>query len=329
MLETPTMLRPTILAISLLVATVGNAQRAFAQSYPDHSIQAVISFTAGSSTDIVGRIILQKLSELWGVPVVPENRAGAGGLVGMSYVARANPDGYTLLIDSTGHVVAPFMYPKASVDVLHDFVDVAGFAIAPNVLVVRPDSPYKSLMDLVNAAKAAPGKINFGSAGVGSGTHLNLERLLAASGIQVTHIPYKGTPEVVAGILNGSVDCYWAPISAAIANIKAGKLRPLAVSTPQRSGQLPEVPTTAQAGVANADAPLWFGMWAPAGTPKPIVDKLSADVRRVLSMPDLQQKLAGLGTDTMVMNPDEFAKFVRDELEVYSKLVAAAGIKAQ
>jgi tripartite-type tricarboxylate transporter receptor subunit TctC len=317
------------LAAASLALGLFTSQQAGAQTWPDRQVQAVISFTAGSSTDIVGRIILQKLAELWGVPVVPENRAGAGGSIGMSYVARANPDGYTLLIDSTGHVVVPFMYANMPVDVLRDFVDVAGLAIAPNVLVVPARSPWKTLGELVAAAKAAPNTINFASAGVGSATHLALERFIAATGIQVTHIPYKGTPEVISGLLNNSVDCYWSPISPGLSNIKAGNLRALAVSTARRSSLLPTVPTSAEAGVANAESPIWFGMWAPAATPKPIVSKLAADVRKVLTMPDTREKLAALGNDPLMMGPDEFARFVRDEYQVYRKLVADAGIKPQ
>jgi tripartite-type tricarboxylate transporter receptor subunit TctC len=305
------------------------AQPARAQAWPTHSVQAVISYTPGSSTDIVGRIVAQKLAELWAVPVVVENRAGAGGSIAMTSVARANADGYTLLFDSTGHVVTPSLYPKMPIDVLRDLVEVATFAIQPNVLVVPARSPYRTLTELVSAARTNPGSINFASAGVGSATHLNLERFVAAAGIKVTHVPYKGTPEVISGLLNNSVDCYWAPISAAISNIKGGNLRALAVSTPQRSNQLPEVPTTGEAGVVNADSPIWFGMWAPSATPKPVIAKISADVRKVLGMADVREKLAALGSDTLVMTPEEFARFVREELQVYTKVVANAGIQAQ
>ncbi len=319
-------------AALLLVGTVSLAQaqaQAQPQAWPNRSVQAVISYTPGSSTDIVGRIVLQKLAELWNVPVIPENRAGAGGSIAMTWVARANPDGYTLLLDSTGHVVTPALYPKMPVDVLRDLVEVASFAIQPNVLVVQARSPWRNVMDLVNAARANPGSVNFASAGIGSATHLNLERFIAAAGIKVTHVPYKGTPEVISGLLNNSVDCYWAPISATLSNIKGGNLRALAVSTPQRSSQLPDVPTTGEAGVPNADSPIWFGLWAPSATPRPVITRISTDVRKVLAMPDVREKLAALGSDTLVMTPEEFARFVRDEYQVYSKIVANAGIQAQ
>jgi len=317
------------IAAALLAVSAVAGRAALAQSYPDHPVQVIISFTPGSSTDIVGRIVLQKLSEMWHQPVVAENRAGAGGTIGAAAVARAAPDGYTLLVDSTGHAVAPAIYAKLPYDTNRDFIDVAGLAVQPNVLVVPANSPYKSVMDVVNAAKAKPGALNFASAGVGSGTHLNLERFIQAAGIQVTHIPYKGTPEVISALLNNSVDCYWAPISAAMSNIRSGNLRPLAVSTARRNSQLPEVPTTGEAGVAGADSPLWFGIWAPAGTPARVVAKISADVHTALGNPDVKEKLANLGNDTMDMSQQDFARFVREETETYARLVARAGVKPQ
>jgi tripartite-type tricarboxylate transporter receptor subunit TctC len=303
--------------------------QAHAQGYPNKPVVAIISFSAGSSTDIVGRLVMQKVSEIWGQPVIAENRAGAGGSIGTGAVARAAPDGYTLLIDSVAHAVTPAIYANLPYDTLKDFVDVVPFAVQPNVLVVPVNSPYKTLRDIVNAARAKPDTINFASAGVGSGTHLNLEKFIAATGIKVTHIPYKGTPEVLTGLLNGSVDCYWAPISAVLSNIRGGRVRALAVSTAKRNPQLPDIPTTGEAGVAGADSPLWFGLWAPAGTPPEVVAKISADVKKVLATADMREKLANLGNDTLDMSPAEFAKFVRQEVEAYDKVIKRAGIKPQ
>ena len=313
--------------LTLLVAAC--ALQAHAQGYPNRPVHVVISFTPGSSTDIVGRIVMQKVSEYWGQPVVPENRPGAGGSIGSAVVARAAPDGYTLLINSSAHSVNPAIYAKLPYDTLKDFIDVVPLAVQPNVLVVAGNSPHATLMDLVNAARAKPGAINFGHAGIGSGTHLNTERFIAASGISVTQIPFKGTPEVVTSLLSGSVDCYWAPISAAMSNIRSGRLRPLAVSTPKRNSQLPEVPTTGEAGVSGADAPLWFGVWAPAGTPAGIVAKISVDVRKALADPGVREKLANLGNDPMDMPPEDFARFVRSEMDAYARIITAAGIKPQ
>ena len=313
-------------AAALLAAS---ALQAFAQSYPTKPVHVIISFTPGSSTDIVGRIVMQKLSEIWGQPVIPENRSGAGGSIGTAVVAKAPADGYTLLVDSNAHTVTPSIYAKLPYDVEKDFVDIAPLASQPNVLIVNSESRIRTLMDLVNAAKAKPGAINWGHAGVGSGTHLNTEKFVAAAKISVTQIPFKGTPEVIQAMLSGSVDCYWAPISAAIPHIKGGRVRPLAVSSPKRNSLLPEVPTTGEAGVQGADAPLWFGLWAPAGTPANIVAKISADTRKALADPGVRERLSNLGNDTMDMSPQDFARFVRSEVDEYARVIKAAGIKPQ
>lgn len=313
--------------VAAALAAFGTA--GFAQGYPAKPVRLIISFTPGSSTDIVARIVMQKVSEYWGQPAVIENRAGAGGSIGSNVVAKAAPDGYTLLVNSSAHAVNPAIYAQLPYDTKKDFVDIVPLTMQPNVFVVRADSPYKTLMDVVNAAKANPGKLNIGHAGIGSGTHLNTERWIAASGIKVVQIPYKGTPEVVTNVLNGTVEGYWAPISAAIANVKGGKLRPLAVSTAKRSPQLPDVPTTGEAGVNGADSPLWFGLWAPAGTPPAIVQKISTDVRKALADPEVKEKLRNLGNDTLDMSPEQFSKFVDDEIAVYSQVIKAAGVKPQ
>ena len=314
---------------SILAAFLLHTSGALAQAYPTKPVHAIISFTPGSSTDIVGRIVMQKVSEYWGQTVVAENRAGAGGSIGSAAVARAAPDGYTLLINSSAHAVNPAIFTKLPYDTTKDFVDISPLSVQPNVLVVAAPSAIKTLGDFVASAKAKPGAINFGHAGIGSGTHLSTEKLISAAGINVTQVPFKGTPEVIAAVLGGSVDCYWAPISAAMANIRSGKLRALAVSTSKRNPQLPDVPTTREAGVENADSPLWFGLWAPAGTPAAIVNKISVDVRRALADPGVREKLANLGNDTMDMSPEDFARFVRSEIEGYARVVKAAGIKPQ
>jgi tripartite-type tricarboxylate transporter receptor subunit TctC len=313
--------------IGLALALV--AAHAAAQGYPSKPVHVIISFTAGSATDIVGRVVSAKLAEYWGQPVVPENRAGAGGSIGSALVAKAAPDGYTLLINSNAHSVNPAIYAKLPYDTARDFVDIVPLSMAPNVLVVPVASPHKSLMDLVSHARAKPGSINCGHAGLGSGTHLNTEKLIAAADIKVTQVPFKGTPEVVQALFSNSVDCYWAPISAGMAHIKSGKLRALAVSSAKRSPALPEVPTTGEAGVKGADAPLWFGVWGPAGVPADIVGKINTDVRKALADPGVKEKLANLGNDAMDLSPQEFARFVRSEIEDYQRVVRAAGIKPQ
>ena len=306
-----------------------SALQAFAQGYPGKPVHVVITFTPGTSTDIVGRVVAQKLAEFWGQPVVSENRAGAGGSIGSAIVAKAAPDGYTLLVNSSAHAVNPAIYAKLPYDTLKDFIEIAPFAGQPNVLVVAPGSNVKSVADLIAEAKAKPGAINFASAGVGTGTHLNLEKFKLATGINVTHIPYKGTPEVLTDLLGGRVDYYFAPISAAISAVRSGKLRPLAVSTAKRSSQLPDVPTVAESGAPGFEFTLWFGLWGPAGMPANIVDKINRDVNRAVASPDVREQLTKLGNDPMSMTPTEFGRFVRREIEDYGKVVKAAGIQPQ
>src|ERR1700704_1340403 len=312
---------------SMVLATA--ASQAWAQGYPNKPVHLIISFSPGSSTDIVGRVVAQKLAEMWGQPVLAENRAGAGGSIGTAFVAKAAADGYTLLIDSNAHTVTPSIYAKLPYDVDKDFADIVPLAVQPNVLIVNTGSPYKTLMDLVNAAKAKPGAINWGHAGVGSGTHLNTEKFVDAAKIDVTQVPFKGTPEVIQAMFSNSVDCYWAPISAALSHIKGGRVRALAVSTPKRNPTLPDVPTTGEAGVKGADAPLWFGVWGPAGMPADLVSKISGDIRKALADPTVKERLHNGGNDLMDMSPQEFGRFVRSEKDEYQRVVQGAGIKPQ
>jgi tripartite-type tricarboxylate transporter receptor subunit TctC len=314
-----------ILIVWLLTACALSAEA----QYPNKPVHVIISFTPASATDIVGRLVMGKVSEYWGQPVIVENRSGAGGSIGSAAVAKAAPDGYLLLINSNAHSVNPAIFAKLPYDTTRDFVDIVPLSLAPNVLVVNAGSSHKSLADLVGHAKAKPGAINFGHAGVGSGTHLSTEKLIAAANITVTQVPFKGTPEVVQAIFSGSVDCYWVPISAGMAHIKNGKLRPLAVGSAKRSPALPDVPTTGEGGVRGAEAPLWFGVWGPAGLPADIVAKINADVRRALGDAAVKERLANLGNDPMDMSAQDFARFVRSEIEDYQRVVRAAGIKPQ
>lgn len=301
----------------------------WAQAYPSKAVHMIISFPPGSATDIVGRVVAQKLSEYWGQPVLAENRGGAGGTIAAGIVAKAAPDGYTLLIDSSGHAASPAMYAKLSYDTLKDFVDIAPFAGQPNVLVALPSSKTKTVADLLAEAKANPGKINFASAGIGSGTHLNLEKFKLVTGVDVTHIPYKGTQEVVTDLLGGRVEYYFGPISAVLSNINDGKLRAIAVSSAKRSSSLPNVPTIAESGVPGFEFTLWFGLWGPAGVPANIVDKISKDVNRALADPGVRERLAKLGNDPMDMTPAQFTQFVHQEVADYARVIKAAGIKPQ
>ena len=317
------------LKTALGAALLAFSALATAQSYPTKPVQVILAFTPGSAVDIVGRIVAARLSEMWGQPVVNDNRAGAGGSIGSAAVARAAPDGYTLLVTSNAHTVNPAIMAKLPYDTLKDFTDIAPFTEQPNVMVVNADASYKTLGDLVAAAKAKPGAINIGHAGIGSGTHLSTEKFIAAAGIKVVEVPFKGTPEVVAAILSHNVDGYWAPISAGLSQIKSGKLRPLAVTTAKRSSVLPEVPTIGEAGVKGAESALWVAMWGPAGMSPELVHKINADVRKALADPGTKARLQSLGNDTMDMSPEQFAKLVRSEMHDYARVLQAAGIKPQ
>ena len=305
------------------------ASLAFGQAYPTKPVKIVVPFTAGSATDILGRTVGQKLSELWGQPVIIENRPGAGGTIGAGVVAHSPPDGYTLLVHSAAQAVNPSMYATLPYDTVKDFVEVATLGGQPNVLVVSPATGYKTVAELIAAAKKNPGGLNFGSAGSGSGTHINGEKFKLAAGIDVVHIPYKGTPEALTDTMTGRVTYFFSPISAALPNVREGKLVALAVSTAKRSSALPNVPTIAESGLPGFDYNLWIGMYAPAGTPAEIVDKINADVARAVATPEVKERLAALGAEPMQMTPAEFHKFMRDEMEDGAKVVKAAGIKAQ
>jgi tripartite-type tricarboxylate transporter receptor subunit TctC len=300
-----------------------------AQAWPDKPVRVIISFTPGSATDIVARVVGAKLSEYWGQPVVAENRAGAGGSIGSAAVAKADPDGYTLLVNSNAHCVNPAIYAKLPYDTLKDFVDIAPLAVQPNVLTVRPDGEFKTLRDLVEGAKAKPNGLFIGHAGIGSGTHLNTEKFLDAANIKMTQVPFKGTPEVIAAMFSGDVHAYWAPIGPVMGAIQGGKLRPLAVSTPKRNPRLPDVPTVAEAGFKGAEAPLWFGLWGPAGMSADVVNKINADVRRALKDPAVQDRLVKGGNETFDMSAQEFAQMVREHIADYTRVIKAAGVKPQ
>ncbi len=306
------------------------AGAAFAQSaYPTKPVRLIIAFTPGSSTDIVGRAVAAKLQEFWGQPVIAENRVGAGGSIGSAVVVKSAPDGYTLLANSSAHVANPGIYASLPYDTLKDFTNLAPLAGGPNVLITAPESGWKTFGDFVAAAKAKPGQLNFSSAGIGSGTHFNLEKLKLMAGIEVTHVPYKGTPEAIADTIAGRVCCYFAPINAAVPHIKGGRAVALAVSSAKRSSLLPNVPTIAESGVPKFDYTLWIGLWGPPGMPADVVDKINKDVNRALASSDLNDRLVSLGTLPMSMSSAEFTQFVRAEVEDTARVLRAAGIKPQ
>lgn len=302
---------------------------AFGQGYPSKPVHVVVPFTAGSATDILARTFGQKLSEIWSQPVVVDNRPGAGGTIGAAVVAKSAPDGYTLLVHSAAQAYNPSIYPSLQYDTVKDFIDVVPLGGQPNVLVVAPSSGIKTVAELVAQAKQKPGQLNFGSAGTGSGTHINGEKFKLAAGIDVVHIPYKGTPEALTDTIAGRLTYFFSPISAALPFVRDGKLVALAVSTAKRSSALPNVPTVAEAGLPGFDYSLWVGLFAPAGTPADVVDKIARDVRTVAQSADVKERFAALGAEPLPMTPSEFKQFVDSEIVESAKVIKAAGIKAQ
>ena len=300
-----------------------------AQTWPTKPVKIIVPFTAGSATDILARTFGQKLSEMWGQPVVVENRPGAGGTIGTGVVANAPADGYTLLVHSAAYSVNPSMYPDLPFDTRKAFVEITPLGGQPNVLVVAPSLGIKSVQDLIAQAKQKPGAFNYASAGAGSGTHINAEKFRLATGIDAVHVPYKGTPEALKDTMAGRVTYFFSPISAALPQVKDGNLLALGVSSAQRSSALKDVPTIAEAGVPGFDYNLWVGMFGPAAMRPELVDRINKDVQRALASPEIKERLANLGAEAMPMTPAEFRKCARDDMDVSAKIVKAAGIKAQ
>ena len=314
-----------ILAIAL--ATV--ALQGWAQNYPVRPVRAIIAFPPGSATDIIGRVITAKVSEIWGQTVVADNRGGAGGSIASAIAAKAAPDGNTLIINSNAHVVNPSMWVKLPYDTLKDFVDIMPLVGQPNVMVVSPSSRLKTFRDFMTEAKANPGKINFAFAGLGSGTHLNSEKLKLDAKIDFTLVSYKGSADAITDVVGGRVDTYFSPISAGLPFIQAGKLRALAITSAKRSSQLPDVPTIAESGVPKFEFILWFGLWGPSGMPAPIVAKIRKDFGAALQDPSVREKLFVLGNEVITMTPAQFRKYVEGQIAETAAIFKAAGIKPQ
>lgn len=290
-------------------------------------IKFVVPFTPGSGTDVMARLVAEKLGPALGQQVVAENRPGAGGTVGAAQVAKSAPDGYTLLVHSSGHVVNPALYPKLAYDTLKDFEGVTPLASLPNVLVVSPAKGYRDVADLVAKVKARPDTAFYASAGNGSATHMNAEQFRVTAGLKAQHVPFKGTPEAITDTIAGRTDWFFAPLVSALPLIKDGRLQALAVGTAARSTALPNVPSIADAGLKDAAYTFWVGLFAPAKTPKPVLERLHAEVTRVLGLPEVKERLEKLGAAPMPMAQAAFEKFLETETAAAAQLVKSAGIK--
>jgi tripartite-type tricarboxylate transporter receptor subunit TctC len=319
-------LRRSFGCLTALIA-LAFAVPAHAQDYPSQPIKIIVPTPAGGIADVVGRTLAQKLSES-GKTAVVENRTGGAGAVAADAVAKAPPDGHTLLIAMHQNIaILPSLGGKLPYDASKDFAPITNIVGSANILVINPSVPAKSMKELVDYAKANPGKMNYASAGAGSGAHLNGERFRMATGTQMQHIAYKGGPEALTGVMSGDCDFYFVPLPPARGPVQAGKLAILAVSGSKRSTALPDVPTTVEAGFPNSDYDFWVGFWAPAATPKPILDKLHAETMKALDNPAVKAKLANVGGDPLPMSPAQFEAFVKKEIEVNGALVKAAGVK--
>ena len=302
---------------------------AYSQAWPAKPVHVVIPVGAGSSTDIVHRLVLEKLSLVLGQPVVVENRTGAGGTIGTAAVAKAEPDGYTLLAHGSAYTIAPALYKSLPYDAARDLVPVVPVGISPSVLVVAPTKGIKTTQALVSAAKARPGALNFSSVGIGSATHLSAERFVSSAGIDAVHVPFKGGAEAMTEVVAGRVDFFFGPVALVLPQIRDGKLLALAVNGAQRSAALPDVQTLLELGYAHAEYPIWYGLFAPAKTPAAIVDRINRATLEVLRAPTLREKLAGLGVDPMAMSAAEFKRYVEHETGLNGTLAKQAGLKAE
>jgi len=318
-------MRAALLFIGLLLASPS----ILAQAYPNKTIHIIVPFAAGSATDVAARLVGERLNAAWGQPVVIDNRPGAGGTIGIAQTAQAAPDGYTLVVVSTGHVVNDVLYKSLPYDVLNDLAGVAPLVSLPNVLIVPPSLGAKSVRELVALAKAKPGAFNYGTAGVGSAAHINSEKFNSAAGIKAVHVPLKGTPPILSETMGERLQFSWVPIIASIGPIRDGKLVPLAVSTAKRNAALPDVPTIAEAGYPGGEFDFWAALLAPGKTPKDLLAKINAEVNRVLASPDMKERLGNLGGEPMQMSLEQFDAFLRKEHAVLGKVMRDAGVKPQ
>ncbi len=297
---------------------------AFSQVYPVKAIRLIVPFTPGSASDILARTVAEKLTKVLGQGVYVENRPGAGGVIGTGLVAKAEPDGHTLLVVSAGHVVNPFLYGNLPYDTLKDFAGVIPLASLPSVLAVSETLGVKSVKELIAYAKAKPGSLNYSSAGIGSASHVNAEKFIAATAIDAVHVPLKGANDMVSETMSGRTQFGFIPIIAALPMVKAGRLPALAVSSKARSGALPDVSTIAEAGVPGAEFNFWIGLLAPAKTPRDIVTKLNSEIGKILQAPEVRERLSLLGAEPMPLTPVQFDAFMREEHNSLGRIIKPA-----
>jgi tripartite-type tricarboxylate transporter receptor subunit TctC len=300
-----------------------------AQTYPSKAIRIIVPFTPGSATDVMGRIVSERLNAAWGQPVIVDNKPGAGGSIGIREGSRSEADGYTLVLVSSGHAVNHVLYKDLGYDTLKDLSAVAMLGSLPSVLIVPPTLPVNSVKELVAMLKASPGKYNYATAGVGSGAHVSLEKFNVAAGVKAVHVPLKGTPPILSETMAGRVEYAMVPAVSGMGPVRDGKVKPLAVTTSKRVAALPNVPTLGEAGFPEGESTFWLALLAPARTSPEIVARLNAEVNRALTAPDVVERLAKLGTDPMPMTPAQSDAFIAREYHELGKIMRDAGLKPQ
>jgi tripartite-type tricarboxylate transporter receptor subunit TctC len=316
-------------AVSVLLFFISTLPATAQTAYPAKQIRLVIPYTAGGGTDVVGRIIAQKLGEAWGQQVIVDNRPGASGMIAGEIVAKAAPDGYTLIMGYTGDVaINQSLFKKMTFDPVKNFTPVALAAVAPMIFVVHPSLPVGNVKQLIALARSKPGQLVYASAGVGQPGHLAFELLQHSGKIQITHVPYKGGAPAVSDLLGGHVMMFFSGIMPAIPHVRTGKLRAIAVSTAKRSPVASEVPTMIEAGMPGFDLPTWYGVLAPAGTPGDVVAKLTSEISRLLALPDVKERLSREGADPAPSTPEQFAQFIQSEVAKYASIIKEAGVRA-
>jgi tripartite-type tricarboxylate transporter receptor subunit TctC len=311
------------------IALAVSSGTALAQSFPHKAVRMVVPFPAGGSTDIVGRTVAQKLSEMWGQPVVVDNRPGGGTSIGTDAVAKAAPDGYTLLVTPAPFTINPSLLAKLPYDALADFAPITLINTTPLVLVVNPGVPAKSVKELIALAKSKPGKLNYGSSTIGGSNHLAGELFNAMAGVRMVHIPYKGNAPALIDLVGGHIDLIFNGVTSALPLIKGGKLRALAVTSMQRSNAMPDLATMDEAGIKGFEAVAWNGLGAPAKTPREIIARINSDVIKIVRSPELKERLTAEGSDPVGNTPDQYAVFLRNEIEKWAKVIKLAGVKAE
>ena len=321
-------LRKLAMAACAAAATASGAAPA-ADAYPSRPLRVIVSYPPAGATDILARTVAQKLSEALGQPVIVDNRPGASGNIGAEYAARATPDGYTIFVNTSSHAIGSSLYRKLTYDLQRDFAGVSLLATTPSVLVINNALPFKDVRDLVAYAKANPGKLSFGSAGMGSNAHLSVELFSSMTDTHFVHVPYKGNTGILADLIGGQIAFTIDSLPPYLPMLKVGKIRALAVSTSKRSRAVPDLPTIAEAGVPGYESTGWFGFAVPSATPRDVVKKLSAETVRILQMPDVNARLSGLGAEPQGTTPEQFDDHVKREIAKFAKVIRDAKVELQ